>query len=444
MTLSNAKQIAVDVFRRTLAAIDVEVLFKQRIHLEGDVLVLGDGQRIGLEQFNRIFIVGIGKASLKMGKSLERLLGDRITKGVLVTDRPQNVTVNSEVVIGSHPTPNEKSLVAGRRVMNVVSGASHGDLIIFLISGGGSALIEVPLVPGVAAADLAELGRVLVTSKATIHEINVVRKHLSLVKGGRLGGLAPEAACVAIYISDVNADDLRSIASNPILLDSATLDEFYEVVAKYDLVPRLPEKYGDAIKSRLIPELPRGNRDAQTYLLSDNSDAVNAAATAAKAMGFATTIFDDLVEGPYQEIADELISQFGALVNEGAGKPLCAVSGGEVVCPVHGSGTGGRNQEFVLYSASKLASHWVEHPGSIVILSCGTDGIDGNSEAAGAVADDRTIEEARSLGLDYISFLENNDSFSFFRQAGGLVVTGPTGNNVRDVRLMISGADRLG
>ncbi|HEY6332173.1 MAG TPA: DUF4147 domain-containing protein, partial [Blastocatellia bacterium] len=428
---------------RTLAAIDVEVLFNERIRLDCDVLVFGDRQQIALGKYNRVFVVGIGKASLKMGAALERLLGDRITRGILVTDRTQNVTVNSDVVFGSHPTPDEKSLIAGRKLMDVVSVAGPGDLIIFLISGGGSAMVESPLIPDVTAADLAQLGRVLVTSKATIHEINVVRKHLSLIKGGRLGGLASEAACVAIYVSDVNAGDLRAIASNPVLPDDATLDEFYEVIARHDLVRRLPQPYAEAIQSRSIPELPHSNGDTVTYLLSDNSDAIAAAVGIAQTMGFETTVFNDLVEGPYREIAGELISRFRSLVDDGAGKPLCAVSGGEVVCPVHASGTGGRNQEFVLYSASNLASHWVERPGPIAILSCGTDGIDGNSEAAGAVADDRTIEEARSLGLEYIDFLDNNDSFHFFRRAGGLVVTGPTGNNVRDVRLMLSGADRL-
>jgi glycerate 2-kinase len=439
MRTKDPKRAAVEIFLRTCAAIDVETLFNQKLSLQGEELILGDSQRIALGAFDRIFAIGVGKASLKMGRALERLLGSRITKGILVTDRRHKLDVRSEVLVGSHPTPDETSLIAGRKVMDLVASADEHTLVIFLISGGGSSLIEVPLVPEVTAEDIACLNRILITSSATIHEINVVRKHLSLVKGGRLGALAAGAGCLAIYVSDVNSGDLQSVASNPVLSDAAELSEFFDVVARYELVRKLPKKFARAIESGKIPELPRAGYDALTFLLSDNSTAMSAAANAAADMGFRTEVFADLVEGDYKEIADKMLDRLIHLRGEDETRPLCVISGGEVICPVHGGGRGGRNQEFVLYSAAQLR----KHGGSTAVLSCGTDGIDGNSVAAGAVADSRTIEEARSFGLDYLEFLENNDSFSFFRRAGGLVVTGPTGNNVRDVRLMLCNADGL-
>jgi len=524
MPVLDGKQTAVDIFLQTLAAIDVEHLFEQRIRLEGDTLVFDDGQRVDLRPYSRIYVVGIGKASLKMGRAIEHLLGHRLTKGILVAPderlpvkpgfrslretgdksgglstegttqppfsassrrswrllrnlasslrslrvplrlggegllqpvssgyrlanrawllRGPEMQVKSEVIVASHPTPDTRSLIAGRKVIELVSQAGAGSLIIFLISGGGSSLLESPLVPAVTADDLAELNRVLVTSSAPIHEINVVRKHLSLVKGGRLGALAGQAACLAIYVSDVNGGDLQSIASNPVLPDSATLEEFYGIVTRHNLIDRFPPKYAAIIKERRVPPLPHDDRPVTTFLLSDNRGAVTAAARIASSLGFTTKIFDGLEEGYYKDIASNMIDRFTGLEKQKPGQPLCAVSGGEVICPVHGSpgsGLGGRNQEFVLYSAAKLADGFR----STVVLSCGTDGIDGNSVAAGAVADGNTIGDASSIGLDYLRFLENNDSFSFFRRAGGLVVTGPTGNNVRDIRLMLCNADRL-
>jgi len=439
MVATDAKQIAVDIFMRTLSAIDVETVFHQRIRLEGDVLTFDGDQPVALHGFDRILMVGIGKASLSMGHALESILGSRITGGVLVTNSGQGPKVRAEVLIGSHPTPDCRSIAAGNKVMDLVRSADQRSLIVFLISGGGSSLLEVPLLPEVTAADLAQLNQILVTSRAPIHEINVVRKHLSSVKGGRLGTLANGAKVVAIFISDVNHGDLTSISSNPVLPDDATLDEFYEIVDRYQLRSLLPGPYARAIRSGSIPGLPESACDATTFLLSDNSEAQWAAEKIATDAGFRTFTFDGLVEGDYRQIADSMIGSFARMQDEQGAAPLCAISGGEVVCPVTGAGRGGRNQEFVLYSAAQL-----DRLGrSAVILSCGTDGIDGNSPAAGAVADGRTIEQARSLGLDYRDFLANNDSFSFFQKIGGSIVTGPTGNNVRDIRLMLCNADRL-
>jgi glycerate 2-kinase len=439
MPADDLKEAAVRIFLSGLAAIDVEALFEAKVELVGsNVLQLGPDLRVPLRDYKEIIVIGIGKASLKMGRAIERLLGERVTRGLLVSNQQPEVGVHSEVIIGGHPTPDEGSLLAGRRLMEVVSSAGDLSLIIYLISGGGSSLAEAPILPGIELADVKELNRVLVTCGASIREINIVRKHLSALKGGRLGALGSRGRSVAIYVSDVNTGDIESIASNPVLPERTALSAFYQVVEKYGLASHLPRRYAEAIRSRSIPELPRASGDVTTYVLSDNRVALESMARAASAEGYAPHVLSDLVEGDYRTIADEILDRAQGLTSSTGGlMPLCLISGGEVSCPVHGSGKGGRNQEFVLYSASKLAPRGKP----TALLSCGTDGIDGNSPAAGAVADERTIETASSIGLDYREFLRNNDSYSFFSRAGGSVVTGPTGNNVRDVRLVLSYPD---
>ncbi|MGH9825449.1 MAG: MOFRL family protein, partial [Blastocatellia bacterium] len=330
--------------------------------------------------------------------------------------------------------------------------------------------------------------RVLVGSGATIREMNLVRKHLSGIKGGRLGQLVSRTKCVALYISDVNTGDLLSIASNPLLPDDATLEEFYCVVERYRLAEKLPRSISDLISRRRIQPLPNGspatgganeseigtamgasveNRAPSTAgpgvhgiagmdsydsrkstpnwfrrgnligtMLMDNRIALDAAAGAARLAGFNPITLNDLVEGKYEVVADAMIDRLIEFRSQGMSGPVCLISGGEVVCPLYSAGTGGRNQEFVLYCAAKLASRLPDQ--KVCILSCGTDGIDGNSPAAGAAVDPMVADAAVRAGLDPGDFINRNDSFSFFRAGGGLIITGPTGNNVRDIRLLLS------
>jgi glycerate 2-kinase len=243
---------------------------------------------------------------------------------------------------------------------------------------------------------------------------------------------------IALFVSDVNAGDLRSIASNPALSEDLRSQNFFDVLEKYALMDRLPESIAKAIKAGLVTDddAISPSQPVEALLLSDNSTALHAAGEAARELGFRTIIYEDLAEGKYQHISAELFERLFDEQRRSPNEPVCLISGGEVSCPVSGDGLGGRNQEFVLYSAATLARSGITQP--TAVLSCGTDGIDGNSLAAGAVADERTVSKGLEQGINAADYLERNDSHSFFVRAGGVVFTGPTGNNVRDVRLLLS------
>jgi glycerate 2-kinase len=438
--MTDLKEEARNIFLNTLKEIDLEQIISRKVKVSGETLFISD-QAINLSDYKEIVLIGFGKASLKMGAAFEKLLGDRLTRGILVADKGHAVNVKSEVIIASHPVPDGNSLRAGGRIMRLADSCGEDSLIIFLVSGGGSALVESPLVPEIGLEDLSAMNRTLVGCGATIREINVVRKHFSGVKGGRLGYIARKCASVALYVSDVNPGDLRSVASNPLLPDDATLDEFLYVIRKHGLAGKLPEPMRTLLESGKIPELPRDwtgeGKKGVRLLLLDNTDCLRAAADLAESRGFLVEVDYGQMEGPYEDVAWELIERLKDFAGRFAGRRVCLISGGEVSCPVRGDGAGGRNQEFVLYSATRLAE--LKEEFNAAVLSCGTDGIDGNSNAAGAVADANTIRSARRAGLDVEDYLRRSDSHSFFNLAGGLILTGPTGNNVRDIRVLLAG-----
>ena len=435
--MKNLKEEAEQIFFATLNGLDLRSLVNKEIKVDGDVLRL-KGESIALNDHNEILLIGFGKASLTIAAAIEELLGDRITRSLLVSNAPRDLKLKSEVLIAGHPLPDRNSLLAGERILAMVQSATSDSLIIFIITGGGSALVEQPISPDVTLEDLRDLNRLLVNCGATIREINVVRKHLSRIKGGRLGFLARRNTTINLFLSDVNPGDLRSIASNPLLPDQASLAEFFDVIRRYDLDDRLPRSILELIRGGEIADLPRGwsrEKECIDLLLADNHDAIRLAAEIAREKGFEVDTELRLAEGDYREVSRELLKNLLALKERFPDGPVCLVSGGEVSCPVKGEGVGGRNQEFVLYTALALAK--LDNLGACV-LSCGTDGIDGNSPAAGGVADADTIRQALSRGIDPAVFLERNDSHSFLELMGGAVYTGPTGNNVRDLRLLIA------
>ena len=395
-------------------------------------------ESIDLKDYREVIVIGFGKASLTIAAAIEEMLGDRITRSILVSDAPHELKLKSEVIIAGHPLPDQNSLLAGKRILELVQTAPSDSLMIFIVTGGGSALVEQPISPDVTLEDLRDLNRLLVNSGATIREINVVRKHLSQIKGGRLGYLARKNSSIRVFLSDVNPGDLRSIASNPLLPDEVELDEFFEILERYNLDDKLPRSILEIIRKGEIGKLPGGwsyEKKSIDLLLADNHDAIRMAAEIARQKGFHVETDLRFAEGDYKEVSRELIKTLLALKERFPDRPVCLVSGGEVSCPVKGDGVGGRNQEFVLYTALELSKL---DDFELCVLSCGTDGVDGNSPATGAVADTETIKQARALGIDPVDFLERNDSHSFFELVGGAVYTGPTGNNVRDLRLLIA------
>jgi glycerate 2-kinase len=435
--MPDLKELATRIFLESLKAVEPASRISEKLRMDGEVLRVGGGQ-ILLDRYREIVLIGMGKASMKMGAAVEALLGDRIKRGILVTNHRFKIDVRSEVVVAGHPLPDAESLRAGQQIVSLVRSCSADSLIVFLVSGGGSALVELPLSPEVSLEDLRTTNQALISCGASIQEINRVRKCLSKIKGGRLGYLARESGRVGLYVSDVNPGDIRSIASNPLLLEAPAGPAFFDVIDKYNLTERLPASVVRTIAEEDLfrfGEKGATNENLLTVLLMDNVDALHAAADVARGLGFHAEVDCDLMEGDYISIADESIKRLLNLRSR-VGGPVCAISGGEVSCPVRGRGVGGRNQEFVLYSAVRLA-HLGTGTGAAV-LSCGTDGIDGNSPAAGAVADGDLIERAAQLGEDPSSYIRANDSYMFFKKMGGLVVTGPTGNNVRDVRVWMA------
>jgi glycerate 2-kinase len=437
--MMDLKEAAKRVFLGTLRAIEPGSVIKQKLRVDGDTLSLV-GKQIPLDDFAEVVLIGMGKASLKMGAAVENLLGDRVKRGMLVTDRRSSTKVRCEVFVAGHPLPDANSLIAGERIVELVRSCGDDALIIFLISGGGSSLVELPLSRSISLEDLRVTNQVLVGCGATIHEINIVRKSLSRIKGGRLGRLAQNSKWVGLYVSDVNPGDLRSIASNPLLPEEVRDEESLDVVIRLNLMDKLPDSVVSVIQqesfSRFSEDWSTAGSWPITMLLLDNSNAIQAAAELARQLEFRVEVDAGLIEGPYRAVADQSVEHLLNLKSSFPHDRVCVISGGEVSCSIRGDGIGGRNQEFVLYSAARLARSGIR--GGAAVLSCGTDGIDGNSKAAGAVADAAVVIKAARHDADASIFISSNDSHSFFKKAGGLVVTGPSGNNVRDLRILMA------
>ncbi|MFY9609005.1 MAG: DUF4147 domain-containing protein [Blastocatellia bacterium] len=435
--MKDLKEEATSIFLETLKSIQLDSVIRKKLLLEGDRLLV-DGRLLDLSDYREVVLIGFGKASGSMGATLEAILGDRLNRGVLVTNRKSRVKTKSELIVAGHPLPNENSLRAGERIIQLIESCGSDSLILFAISGGGSSLVELPLSSAITLADLRELNRVLVNCGATIREINIVRRRFSRVKGGRLGYLARSCQSVALFVSDVNPGDVRSIASNPLLPDDASDDEFAGVLERYGLTDKMPASVRNLILSGEIPELPREWQEqgkALSVLLLQNADALSAASRAAEARGYRVEADPAPAEGDYKAVADAIVERLIETRCGESSEKICLVSGGEVSCSVTGRGFGGRNQEFVLYCAARLAAHGLS--GRIAVLSCGTDGIDGNSSAVGAAADAGVISAGCKLGLDASSFIARNSSTSFLCETGALIVTGPTGNNVRDLTILL-------
>ena len=353
--MTDLKETAKQIFLETLRAIEPDTVIANRIRVDGEILNLGSEQ-VSLDGFKEVVLIGMGKASLKMGRAVEGLLGSRMSRGLLVTDRQTGTSVRSEVVVGGHPLPDANSLVAGEKIVELLRTCGSDALLIFLISGGGSALVELPVSTAISLEDLRITNQVLITCGATIREINLIRKSLSRIKGGGLGWLARSSKCVGLYISDVNPGDLRSIASNPLLPEEIGNESPLELLSRYKLAEKLPRPVVEVLErgSARSYEWSGDEPIPLSILLLDNSNALEAASQRAKAMGFRVEVRTDLIEGDYRIVADELLEHLLRMKTSFPNERVCVISGGEVSCPVRGDGIGGRNQEFVLYSATRL------------------------------------------------------------------------------------------
>jgi glycerate 2-kinase len=354
-----------------------------------------------------IYSIAIGKAATSMTLGLDDALGDKLSAPVVVAS-------------GSHPLPNEASLASARATFELLDRANDEQAtVIFLISGGGSAMIEWPISDDISLDDLRSANQTLVSCGASISEINSVRRTFSAVKGGGLARRAPHAKMFTLIVSDTNPGDEASVASGPTLNPPAAAPNAIEVVEHYHLDKVLPE----SIIKALHRTQPSPANTGSHLVLLDNRSAIDAAANKARELGYTTATLDHIREQPIEEGCELLLNNI---------QSSCTISGGEFSCPVRGDGRGGRNLETALRCAISLNTR--EH---LVIVSAGTDGIDGNSIAAGAIADETTIQRSRNLGLDAEQYLARSDSYTFFEQLNDLIITGPTGTNVRDLRILL-------
>jgi glycerate 2-kinase len=436
LSVTDLEKAARAIFFETLKAVDLTAAIHRRVRLEGERLWL-DEQSYDLSRYAEVILIGIGKASLPMGHAIESILGSHLTRGLLVTNRRAPLSVKSEIIVAGHPVPNADSLRAGKRAVEILTSASAESLVIFLISGGGSSLFEVPLSDEITLEDLQQLNRILVECGATIEEINFVRKRFSAVKGGKLIKWTKAAEAVALLASDVNTGDLKTLASNLIFPEDGSAERFQAIQEKYDLAarsPRLFQTNWHLSSAETVPESQCITR-VKAILVAENADVVKAAEVVAHKWGYAVMVDRPDDEEPYPKTAARLIATISELKRAKPAEKVCVISGGEVSCPVKGRGFGGRNQEFALYCAMQLKQARLTES---IVLSCGTDGIDGRSIAVGAIAQASQSAGDEQDDLPFRPYFETSDTASWFSASGGLIVTGPTGNNLRDLRIILS------
>jgi glycerate 2-kinase len=396
-----------------------------------------------LDEFERVLVIGGGKACAGMALEIERVLGNRITGGsVNIPTYTKPWPTGSRILFNptTHPIPSEKGVRGVKNMLRLIGQPSRKELVICLISGGGSALMPLPTA-GITLSDKRKTTELLLKAGANIHETNTVRKHLSGIKGGRLAEKLYPATVLSLIISDVVGDELESIASGPTVPDDTTYRDACEVLQRHGLWRKIPRSVRDHISKGMkgkLHETPKPGpsvfKRVHNFLVGSNKHSCEAAAKALRKRGYETLVLSTRIQGESREVG-KILSGLASDIRENEipmAPPAAIVAGGETTVTVHGKGRGGRNQEFALSSALSI-----QGMKKILVASIGTDGVDGPTNAAGAVADGSTVERALKKGLDAMSFLEDNNSYPFFKKLNDLIITGPTGTNVNDIVIAI-------
>jgi glycerate 2-kinase len=431
------KQLARQIFHETLAAIDIPATMQRKLRRKGTLLVCGEG-RIDLRDFEKLRVVAIGKAAHAMVEGLALVLAPfvRMEGVVSAPTAARKPLAGIKYFVAGHPVPNAESWKAAEAILALLKKCDERTLVFFLLSGGGSALVELPLDPAQTLEDVQNVHRALVTCGAPIEAINTIRKHISAVKGGRLAAAANGATKITLAVSDVPVGKESALASGPTLPDATTVADAKRITAEHRLYDRFPLALRRWLAEGKIPETPKASapafRNSHFLLLLGLDDLFHPAHHAAEAKGFIACCDNTTDDWPVNKAAEYLLEQLGELRKTHAGQRVALLADGEVSSPVTGNGIGGRNSAFVLACVEKIAGK------KIAVLSAGTDGIDGNSPAAGAVADGETLELARAIGLDPADAFRRSDAFAFFSRFEDVIVTGPTGNNLRDLRILIA------
>jgi glycerate 2-kinase len=434
------KQSALQIFRHTLAGIDIPASMQRKLCRAGSEIMV-NGDVYDLANYEKIFAIAIGKASVAMAHGMaETLLPNFRAEGIVVapTAAP-NLPDGFTAIVGGHPIPNEGSFAAGKAILDLLARATEKTLVFFLLSGGGSALVELPLDSTITLGDFQALNRTLVTCGASIDEINAVRKHLSAVKGGRLAVAAGSSTKITLGVTDVHEGQESALASGPTLPDPTTVADACAVVQRYDLLSNLPPRIRTCFeRSGTILETPKADnpafavRRSAFQILLGRHELFHAAHHCSESLEFVTICDNTTDNWPVGKAVDYLLDQLLTLKQSNPHKSVAVIADGEVSSPVTGDGIGGRNLAFVLDAVRKIAGR------KIAVLSAGTDGVDGSSPAAGAVADGESLARAQTLGLDPADYFRRSDSYTFFHKLGDAIETGPTGNNLRDLRILLA------
>lgn len=444
-SIRSLRSDAASIWAAGLRAVDPERAVLRHVRRRGGVIAAG-AFRIDLGKTGRAWVIGAGKAAAPMARALERVLGPRAAGGLLVTKHGHGFPLRRcEILEAGHPLPDEDGLAAGRRIAEFVDERiGPGDLVFCLFSGGGSALLVAPA-PGITLEDKLATTRLLLNAGATIHELNAIRKHLSSLKGGGLARLLARHRVVSLLLSDVVGDSLDTIASGPLAPDSATFGDCLEILERFGLAGSVPpavlRRFQAGARGE-ISETPKPGdpifRRKENLIVGSSHQACAAAAARARRLGYHTVVLSSTLEGDTAEAAGfhMAVAREIALHGRPARRPACLLSGGETTVKVTGQGKGGRNQEFVLRCVAPLG----RLPAPCVAASIGTDGTDGPTDAAGALADNRTLTRSLRFGPGFLAgALRDNDSYRFFERLGDLIVTGPTRTNVMDLRILLVG-----
>ena len=428
------RSTAREIFLQALSEASIEKAFERHLNYQRGVLRVCD-DLYDLSSHARVLCVSFGKAAHRMAEILARQVGTTVEGIIADPNRHPYQLPGYRYFAGGHPQPNEESVRAAEAILKSLGALNPQSLAIFLISGGGSAAVEKPADSEISLPDLIATYKALVNSGAPIAQINAVRKHLSAVKGGRMARAAQGAQQVSILVSDVPENALDSLSSGPTMPDSSTVDDCYRIAREHNMLADFPASVRELFERRALEETPRQDDPAfarsRWWKVLSNETAEKAAAAAAAEHGFAVEIDHSCDDWAYARAADYLLNRLRTLRREVA--RACIVSGGEVTVKVPSdAGAGGRNQHFALYCAQKIAGE------NIAVLSAGTDGIDGVSPTAGAVADGSTLERAQKAGLDPAAHFSGFNAFPLFEKLEDTIQTGPTGNNVRDLRVLLA------
>ncbi|MEM3591947.1 MAG: glycerate kinase [Candidatus Bathyarchaeia archaeon] len=437
-----AREIALNTLEKAIESVDPKNLIYSKVKVHNEKLMVED-KIFDLKSFKKIFVVGGGKASGYMAEAIEDVLGERIEEGLVVVPQGTSGRFKTRFVRlheAKHPIPDESSVEGAGRIMEIAEKAGEDDLIICLISGGGSSLMTYPR-DEISLEDKRKVTEILLKCGATINEINAVRKHLSKFKGGQLAKSAYPTTLISLLLSDVIGDPLDVIASGPTVPDSSTFSDAINVLRKYGVWDSVPESIKNLLlngEKGLVEENPKSGdlcfKKTYNFIIGNNRDACRSAINEMKKAGLNALLLTSYAEGEARDIglmvgaiAKEILSS-----NNPVKRPAGIVVGGESTVTVIGKGIGGRNQEIALSSALSISGLR-----GVIIASASTDGVDGPTDAAGAIVDGATIYRSKKMGLDAEKYLRNNDSYSFFKALGDLIYTGPTGTNVNDLTLLI-------